>query len=80
VILNGINDNHRGQERQLENALRRNIVTQASLMLTHIACHVNGYETKLLQVVLAEADIPLAMATALKEGNLYGKLAGNGQK
>jgi uncharacterized protein YqfA (UPF0365 family) len=32
------------------------------------------------QVVLAEAEVPLAMATAFKEGNLYGKLAGNGQK
>jgi uncharacterized protein YqfA (UPF0365 family) len=32
------------------------------------------------QVVLAEAEVPLAMATAFREGNLYGKLAGNGQK
>lgn len=32
------------------------------------------------QVVMAEAEVPLAMATAFKEGNLYGKLAGNGQK
>jgi uncharacterized protein YqfA (UPF0365 family) len=32
------------------------------------------------QVVLAEAEVPLAMATAFKEGNLYGKSAGNGQK
>jgi uncharacterized protein YqfA (UPF0365 family) len=32
------------------------------------------------QVVLAEAEVPLAMATAFTEGNLYGKLAGNGQK
>jgi uncharacterized protein YqfA (UPF0365 family) len=32
------------------------------------------------QVVLAEAEVPLAMATAFKEGNLYGKLAIAGQK
>jgi uncharacterized protein YqfA (UPF0365 family) len=32
------------------------------------------------QVVLAEAEVPLAMATAFEQGNLYGKTAGNGQK
>jgi uncharacterized protein YqfA (UPF0365 family) len=32
------------------------------------------------QVVLAEAEVPLAMSTAFKEGNLYGKMAaGNGR-
>jgi uncharacterized protein YqfA (UPF0365 family) len=32
------------------------------------------------EVVLAEAQVPLAMANAFREGNLYGKMTGNGQK
>ena len=32
------------------------------------------------QVVLAEAQVPLAMAAAFREGNLYGKSGENAQK